>query len=61
MTEFETMNHLIGETNAMIWAENFCDLMKSLTQAQRTIFVTDPGVMVGWFANAIEAGRDAAR
>jgi hypothetical protein len=35
--------------------------MARLSPAQRSEFVTSRGTMVGWFANAIEAGRDAGQ
>jgi hypothetical protein len=40
---------LASTTDAAVWATEFC----------RRIPGTDWGLMVGWFANAIEAGRDA--
>jgi hypothetical protein len=35
--------------------------MVHLSPSQRSDFVTDQGVMVGWFANAIVAGHDEGR
>ena len=51
---------LVGNTDAMEWAEAWCARMARLSPAQRSEFVTSRGTMVGWFANAIEAGRGAA-
>ena len=48
------VQHLTGSTDAMAWAEAF------VAQVQRTPSIgADAGAMVGWFANAIEAGRNA--
>lgn len=54
----DDLNHLIGETDAQVWAREFVKLMTSLSPADRSNFVTDEGVMIGWFANAIMAGYD---
>lgn len=39
--------------DAMKWAEQFC--------ARFGTDVTDEGLMLGWFANAIESGRNAGQ
>ena len=54
-------NELVGETDAMKWAEGWVERMTRLSPAQRSEFVTDQGTMVGWFANAIMAGYDQGR
>lgn len=41
---------LHGTTDALVWAEAFVALHGG-----------DVGLMIGWFANAIEVGRDAGR
>jgi len=45
-------NDLIGEFDAMVWAERF---VKRVT-AKPTI-ATDTGAMLAWFSGAIMAGR----
>lgn len=42
---------LRGTTNAMVWAEEF----------KKVCPTVDDGLMIEWFANAIETGRQAAR
>lgn len=46
---------LTGSTDASVWAEYFVGYPKAVA------FATDEGAMLAWFANAIEAGRDAGR
>lgn len=43
-------------TDAAKWAAEFCKIGRDL--GHTTI---DEGWMIGWFANAIEAGREAGR
>ena len=43
--------HWPATTDASVWATEFCKLNTA----------TDWGTMVGWFANAIEIGRDTER
>ncbi len=42
---------LLGTTDASIWVEEF----------QKVCSGVDEGLMLGWFANAIEVGRAAGR
>jgi hypothetical protein len=42
-------------TDGRKWAEEFCKIARDKGH------VLDEGWMIGWFANAIEAGRDARR
>jgi len=46
------VTELIGETDAMVWAQEFVQVVKG-----RPDLLLDEGFMVGWFANAIESGR----
>lgn len=50
-----TAAELNGTTSGMTWAEQFAIYAASLTKTQ----ILDHGLLVGWFANAIEAGRTA--
>lgn len=50
----ELHRRLAGNTDAMAWAEAFVE-----TVAEHPEIPADAGAMVGWFANAIEAGRAA--
>ena len=45
--------HLVGQTDAKIWAEEFVRIIKDKPQ-----IATDEGTMMTWFANAIMAGYD---
>lgn len=56
MSEQENDNDLIGETDAMIWAERFVKRVK-----EKPSIATDEGTMLAWFAGAIESGRDSER
>lgn len=49
----EIARKLHGTTDAMVWAEEYARIFPNGTG--------DVGTMVGWFANAIEVGRDAGR
>lgn len=42
-----TKTELQGEQDARVWAKAFCERNTA----------TDEGTMLGWFANAIEAGK----
>ena len=45
--------------DAMVWATEFCRTFKGWTVtdvAQDVQGIVDPGGMVGWFANAMQAG-----
>jgi hypothetical protein len=44
-------------TDAMRWAEAWCRIAREIEQADDGRLIVDEGWMVGWFANAIEAGR----
>ena len=62
---------LMGTDDAMVWAEEFCRIFDgkevSTHEFADGTVVVDPGLMVGWFANAMQvaidlhAGREAAR
>lgn len=45
----DNLNHLIDTTDAQQWAKAFCELNNA----------ADEGMMLAWFANAIETGRRA--
>lgn len=47
----------------MVWAQEFCRIFEgfTVTQEDQGQQVVDPGLMVGWFANAIETGRSAGQ
>ncbi len=47
---------LIGNTDASVWADEWCETALRLTAEGQTII--DWGWMIGWFANAIMAGFD---
>lgn len=47
---------LTETTDAMTWAQQF---VKTIEEHPDTADPRDEGFMVGWFANAIEAGRRA--
>lgn len=50
----EIARKLHGTTDAMVWAETFVDLFRNEIIGGPT---ADVGLIVGWFANAIETGR----
>jgi len=52
-----TDGELLAEmgTDAQKWAQEF---IRRFGGRERCAFI-DEGLMIGWFANAIEAGRDA--
>jgi hypothetical protein len=48
--------------DAMRWADEWCRIAKEIEMSRTKMRkVIDKGWMVGWFANAIEAGRYAGR
>ena len=49
-------NKLIGNTDASVWADEWCDIATELRDGGTEII--DWGWMIGWFANAIMAGFD---
>jgi hypothetical protein len=44
-------NYLIGETDAQVWVDAWLEII-----AENPSIPTDPGTMLGWFANAIQSG-----
>ena len=54
MPEKDSLNHLVGETDAQIWARTWLE-----TIAQNPAIPADEATMIGWFANAIMSGFDA--
>jgi hypothetical protein len=49
-------------TDARVWAEEFCKRFGVVKLNESFLFSDNSdqiGLMIGWFANAIEAGRDA--
>jgi hypothetical protein len=52
----EQVRRLHATTDALIWAREFNAVHKELHG-----FEHDEGWLVGWFANAIEKGRDAGK
>lgn len=57
----DTTKKLHGTTDAMVWAEEWCRIAREIEAADDGRQIIDEGWMVGWFANAIEIGRNAAR
>jgi hypothetical protein len=51
-------NHLIGETDAAVWAHEFMTMLTE-QEGPGAQLPVDEGQMIGWFANAIMAGYDA--
>ena len=49
---------LHSTTDAKIWAKRFIEAIESNVN---TADPHDEGFMIGWFANAIETGREAGR
>lgn len=57
MDEYESVAaKLHGTTDAKVWAEEFMRVAR--TQGEQFGLI-DEGMMIGWFANAIETGRAA--
>jgi hypothetical protein len=54
--ETTTEIDLHGTTDAMVWAEAFVATVNKYPERE---IPTDAGTMVGWFANAMMAERDA--
>lgn len=52
---FEREARLRSTTDAQVWAREFIDMFGG---PERCAFI-DEGLMIGWFANAIETGRAA--
>jgi hypothetical protein len=47
---------LHSTTDARVWADEFCNLF-SIIMKDGELVEDSRGVMLGWFANAIETGR----
>jgi hypothetical protein len=49
---------LLATDDAMVWAEEFCRIFDGfmVSQDPHGQQVVDPGLMVGWFANAMQTG-----
>jgi hypothetical protein len=47
---------LLGTDDAMVWAEEFCRIFdgKTVSSEETPLTTVDPGLMVGWFANAMQ-------
>lgn len=45
---------LLDTTDAQVWAQEFIKIIR-----EKPELALDEGMMIGWFANAIEAGRIA--
>ena len=62
---------LLGTSDAMVWAEEFCRIFRGwmigprqvadLSTLPTPLGVVDEGTMVGWFANAMQTALDQAR
>ncbi len=50
------MNNLNYNTDALVWAQEFMKIWQ-----EQPIEMLDEDLMLGWFANAIMTGYDAAR
>lgn len=56
----EMLTKLYGSTDAAVWANEFCALFS--VYADDGEVVDDAlGLMIGWFANAIETAKDHER
>lgn len=56
------LTELQHTTDATKWASAFCERFRIIGgEGADAAYVDGPGLMLGWFANAIEAGRYAAR
>jgi hypothetical protein len=53
-----TETELYGTTDAQIWAQEFMERFGWALRDEPAC-VIDEGLMSGWFANAIETGRNA--
>ena len=54
----ELVHKLHSTTDAKVWAEEFCKLFTVIDKNNLTMDDQE-GLMIGWFANAIEIGRGA--
>jgi diacylglycerol kinase family enzyme len=54
-----TATDLHATTDARAWAQEWCRIAREISA--RGDDLIDEGWMIGWFANAIEMGRDAGR
>ena len=54
---------LLGTTDAMVWAQEFCRIFdgRMITAATHPNEDVDVGTMLGWFANALETGINAGK
>lgn len=50
--------YLIGNTDAVVWAEEWCEVAREIAEDKDEREVIDEGWMIGWFAHAIIAGFD---
>jgi hypothetical protein len=57
MAADELAKELHSTTDAAVWAQRFCERFSIYTD--QGVVDDKWGLMVGWFANAIEVGRDA--
>src|SRR5665213_703018 len=53
-----TNRELIGNIDAVTWAEEWCEIAREIAEDKDEREVIDEGWMIGWFANAIMAGFD---
>jgi hypothetical protein len=63
MTGDDVTQKLHSTTDARVWADEFCKLFSvshRVTEAQGDV-EDETGLMIGWFANAIEIGKDSER
>lgn len=49
----DTNRGLMATRDAMIWAQEFCRIFKGKVVTEEESEGIDPGLMVGWFANAM--------
>lgn len=58
-----TVERLYATTDGMVWAEEFCKMFRVRRRwglvSNAMTEDAEVGLMVGWFANAIEVGRTA--
>ena len=55
----ETVKLLLSTTDAQVWAREWCRIARRLVKDHGAGGIIDQEWMTGWFANAIETGRDA--
>lgn len=58
MTDGELINHM--GTDAALWAAEFMRIKHEIEASDDERTTDDEGWIIGWFANAIEAGRNSA-